>query len=91
MRLSVPREASSAARFTKGNPLAAGGEMYGKQSWIAADGRKWRTECDSANSGWNGCRSYIQATVIESYISSTGGTAYRWVTREVFNNMVRFK
>ena len=61
------------------NPLA------NKGSWTAADGRKWRTDCDSAVTGRNGCRSYATAKVIEY----RGGT-YQWVTKEILNNMVRF-
>ena len=29
-----------------------------KGSWTAKDGRKWKTDCDSAATGRNGCRSY---------------------------------
>lgn len=61
------------------NPLA------NKGSWTGADGRKWRTDCDSAVTGRNGCRSYATAKVIEY----RGGT-YQWVTKEILNNMVRF-
>ncbi len=34
------------------NPLGKNG------SWTAADGRKWKTECDTAATGRGGCRSY---------------------------------
>lgn len=66
------------------NPLGIPGE------WTAADGRDWRTECDNANTGRNGCRSYARARVVESFIGSSGNRAYRWTTKWVFNNMVRF-
>lgn len=74
----------------KSNPLGANGVVGGKVSWTADDGRKWRTECDTENTGRNGCRSWIVARVIESYKTSGGATAYRWVSKEIFNNMVRF-
>lgn len=65
------------------NPLGHTG------SWTAADGRKWRTECDTPATGHNGCRSYIVASVIESY--KQGGTwHYRWTSKWIFNDMVRF-
>lgn len=50
-----------------GNPLGQTGE------WTQS-GRRWRTECDTALTGYNGCRSFIM------------DTSGRWV----FNNMVRF-
>lgn len=53
--------------------------------WTAADGRQWRTECDTLVSGRNGCRSYAKASVIESTPSG-----YRTVTKWVVNNLVRF-
>ena len=67
----------------KGNPLAK------SKSWTAADGRKWRTECDTAVTGRNGCRSYTQSKVIEAY-KNGGKWNYRWATKWVFNNLVRF-
>ncbi|GAB3822344.1 hypothetical protein GCM10028820_32610 [Tessaracoccus terricola] len=60
------------------NPLGKNG------SWTS-EGRQWRTECDTALTGQGGCRTFVTADVIER----RGGT-YRTVTREVFNNMVRF-
>lgn len=67
-----------------GNPLAASGQYQGTAGWNSA-GRQWRTECDTATTGRNGCRSYVTADVVRS----SGGryyTAKEWV----FNNMVRF-
>ena len=72
------------------NPLGSYGRYGGTTMWTATDGRHWRTECDSAVTGRNGCRSYVSARVIEAYRTSGGTTAYRWVTKEVFNNIVRF-
>ncbi|GAB3822335.1 hypothetical protein GCM10028820_32560 [Tessaracoccus terricola] len=62
------------------NPLANPGE------WVAADGRRWRTECNTPATGGNGCRSYAEASVVERT-----GTGFRTVTKMVFNNIVRFK
>ncbi|WP_370586006.1 fibronectin type III domain-containing protein [Tessaracoccus sp. MC1756] len=73
------------------NPLAANGVPGGEVSWTATDGRKWRTECDTATTGRNGCRSYVEASVIESYVAASGDRGFRWVKKEIFNNMVRFK
>ncbi|WP_185975677.1 prenyltransferase/squalene oxidase repeat-containing protein [Tessaracoccus rhinocerotis] len=61
------------------NPLGHSGR------WTAEDGRQWRTECDTAVTGKNGCRSYVQARVVQRT-----GDAYHYETLEVFNNMVRF-
>ena len=63
----------------KGNPLGNKGE------WTAQDGRKWRTECDTAVTGRGGCRSYAQASVI-----AKTATGYAWRTQWVFNSMTRF-
>ncbi|RMB60025.1 D-glucuronyl C5-epimerase family protein [Tessaracoccus antarcticus] len=64
-----------------GNPLATPGEH-------TLDGRAWRTECDTAVTGRNGCRSWIRASVVD--VASTNPTRYGWKTMWVFNNMVRF-
>ena len=63
----------------KGNRLAYTNE------WTATDGRQWRTECETAVSGRNGCRSWVKSDVIEYT-----GSGYRQVTKFVFNNIVRF-
>lgn len=68
----------------KANPLGH------TAAWTAIDGRKWRTECDTAVTGKNGCRSYTQARVITSTPKPGGGYTYRWETKWIFNNMVRF-
>ncbi len=67
-----------------GNPLGYDG------SWTSTDGRKWRTECDTPQTGGNGCRSFIW-TKVEQAVAQPGGgyrfdTAWAWV----FNNIVRF-
>lgn len=71
------------------NPLGAHGRVGGTARWTS-DGRQWRTECDTELTGRGGCRSFITATVVESYRNSSGGTSFRSVNREVFNNIVRF-
>ncbi|MEO7588166.1 MAG: right-handed parallel beta-helix repeat-containing protein [Arachnia sp.] len=66
------------------NPLANAGE------WTSA-GRLWRTECDTAQTGRNGCRSSIFVRgVVESRSGKDGHTTYVRVDKWVFNNIVRF-
>lgn len=68
-----------------GNPL---GNLGG---WTSADGRQWNTDCDSAATGRNGCRSYILARVIVADTPEPGASwTYHWETKWVMNNMVRF-
>lgn len=64
-----------------GNPLATPGEH-------TVNGRQWRTECDTALTGRNGCRSWIKAHVVQAI--SLNPTRYGWRTKWEFNNMVRF-
>lgn len=40
------------------NPLAAFGVVGGTHEWTT-NGRRWRSECDTASTGRGGCRSYI--------------------------------
>lgn len=61
------------------NPLA------NNVRWTAADGREWATECDTARTGRNGCRSYATASVIVRF-----GSTYKVETKWVFNNIVQF-
>src|SRR5690606_18983324 len=68
----------------KGNPLGNTG------TWKAADGRQWRTECDTAATGRNACRSYANVTVIEAVPNPAGGYTFRQNNQFVFNNIVRF-
>lgn len=68
-----------------GNPLGGYGRVGGTARWNGTDGRAWRTECDTALTGQSGCRSFAVAKVIEQTRSG-----YRFVTKEIFNNMVRF-
>ncbi|SHI96862.1 Uncharacterized conserved protein YjdB, contains Ig-like domain [Tessaracoccus bendigoensis DSM 12906] len=82
-------KASARSAWTT-NPLGGYGKRGAKISWTASDGRTWRTECDTALTGANGCRSFATARIIESYTTSNGSRAFRWTTKEIFNNMVRF-
>lgn len=66
------------------NPLGRTGQ------WIADDSRAWRTECDTPLTGRNGCRSWSVAKVVETRRNSSGNS-YVVVSREIFNNMVRFR
>ena len=67
----------------KNNPLGNTGE------WTATDGRKWRTECDTAATGRGGCRSESLVSVIEAH-KTTNGWTYKHVNKWVLNNIVRF-
>ncbi len=69
-----------------GNPLGTHDDV----GWTAPDGRKWKTECDTATTGGNGCRSYAWSTTATASAKTSGG--YRFTTKQdwVFNNMVRF-
>lgn len=68
-----------------GNPLGHAG------AWTAADGRRWRTECDTAQSGRNGCRSYAWVSFIGWGQRADGSWRYYPTAGWVFNNIVRFK
>lgn len=61
------------------NPLANDG------SWTAADGRKWRTECDTPATGSDGCRSYVMARMV---VAQGSGHVVKDV--EVLNNIIQF-
>ncbi len=68
----------------KDNPL-------GRKGAFTKDGRKWKTDCDTAQTGRNGCRSYILASVIRA--TPKGGGKYTYIVNNewVFNNIVKFK
>lgn len=68
-----------------GNPLARTG------TWTAADGRDWRTECDTAATGNDGCRSYTKATVYAALPKAGGGYRFTQQSQWVFNNIVQFR
>ncbi|MDO5735300.1 MAG: hypothetical protein Q4P15_02375 [Propionibacteriaceae bacterium] len=67
------------------NPLARTG------SWRGADGRKWRTECGTAQTGSGGCRTWIESSMIRAKRNAHGSYSYEWATQEVLNNMVRLR
>ncbi len=72
--------------------LWAGNPLGHTTNWTAADGRKWYTECDTATTGGNGCRSYIWATnAVEARRGASGVYTYVLVNKWVFNNIVLFK
>lgn len=66
-----------------GNPLGNPGE------WTAADGRQWRTVCDTPETGANACRSYAMARVAAA-TATPSGWVYSVETKWVFNNLVLF-
>lgn len=65
------------------NPLAR------TTSWTAEDGRQWRTECGTPETGRDGCRSWVSARIIVATPNGRGGYSYSWQQRWVFNNIVR--
>lgn len=68
-----------------GNPLGNAGE------WTSDEGRRWRTECDTAATGRGGCRSYIWTDLVVSQQGADGVWQHRASQDWVFNNMVRFR
>lgn len=69
----------------KGNPLGNTG------TWTAADGRNWRTECDTATTGRGACRSYTLTTVNQATPKTGGGYTLRQSRQWVFDDLVLFK
>ncbi|AQP43426.1 family 16 glycosylhydrolase [Tessaracoccus flavus] len=68
------------------NPLGHNGQ------WTAADGTKWRTECDTPATGGNGCRTYRWTTVYNAVKSEkTGRYDFTQENKWVVNNIVMFK
>ncbi|RMB61591.1 Ig-like domain-containing protein [Tessaracoccus antarcticus] len=59
-------------------------------SWTAADGRRWKTECDTVATGSNGCRSWAWTTFVASRQNSNGTWTHFHSQGWVFNNIVRF-
>lgn len=57
----------------------------GKTATWTENGRRWYTECDTPQTGFNGCRSYIWATSVV-----VKGKGFQQIEGWVFNNMVRF-
>lgn len=67
------------------NPLAnAGG--------FTSAGRQWRTECDTATTGADACRSYIlTSNKVQAAQNADGSWRYFLADVWEFNNMVLFK
>ncbi|MCC2593097.1 CAP domain-containing protein [Tessaracoccus sp. OS52] len=66
------------------NPLANTGTWY-------QSGRRWETSCGDAWTGPAGCRSFVHATIVESYLDAAGNRRFRSVPNtRVFNNIVQF-
>lgn len=63
-----------------GNPLATPG------TWRDAEGRDWRTDCETEETGRNGCRTWVTTKV-----AAATGDGYGFVRTEQFNNIVRFR
>ena len=68
-----------------GNPLGEPGE------WTDATGRRWVTQCDTAVTGRNGCRTWVSADVIAAVPGANGSVDFQQRNQLVFNNMVRFR
>lgn len=69
-----------------GNPLATTSTSTPSvKEWYAADGRKWKTECNTPATGKGGCRSYAWV----SDVVSTNGT-FKRQSSWVFNNILQF-
>ncbi|WP_233120828.1 hypothetical protein [Tessaracoccus sp. ZS01] len=68
----------------------AGNPLGHTAAWTAADGRKWRTECDTAATGRGGCRSYTMTTVYRATPKASGGYSFSQSNEWVFNNIVMF-
>ncbi len=73
----------SAHSFWSGNPLATPGEFQSK-------GRKWKTECNNAWTGTNGCRSFIWADVVGADLDRNGNRRFTPDKKWLFNNIVQF-
>ncbi len=67
------------------NPLGTTG------TWTS-DGRRWKTECDTPQTGRKGCRSWIWSPqVVKSTQSTTGAWMHSLHDTWVFNNIVKFR
>ena len=66
------------------NPLANTGAF-------TSAGRQWRTECDTAATGNNACRSYIWTQQVVATQHANGVWTYAMDEGWVFNNIVQFK
>ncbi|MCG6567184.1 VCBS repeat-containing protein [Tessaracoccus sp. ZS01] len=69
------------------NPLA----NHNYETGFTSAGRQWRTDCDTAQTGGGGCRSYILATVYAATPRAGGGYTFSQSNQWVFNNIVMFR
>ncbi|WP_040283205.1 hypothetical protein, partial [Tessaracoccus massiliensis] len=53
-------------------------------------GRQWRTECKTAATGGDACRSYTMTTVYAATPKAEGGYTFSQRNQWVFNNIVMF-
>ncbi|AQP45255.1 hypothetical protein RPIT_10990 [Tessaracoccus flavus] len=67
------------------NPLGTPGYFLG------TDNAQWRTECDTAATGANACRTYRLTTVYAAHAKPGGGYTFSQSNEWVFNNMVMFR
>lgn len=65
------------------------GNNLGRDARWTSGGRRWRTECDTAVTGRNGCRSYIWSSVVVA-TKTSGSYRYSMKDEWVFNNIVQF-
>lgn len=65
------------------NPLGYAG------SWTGDDGARWRTVCDTPETGGNACRTYRMTTVYDR-VMDQGSWRYFSEDKWVFNNQVLF-
>lgn len=72
------------------NPLGGFGQQGFNKEFTGTDGQRWRTECDTATSGRNGCRAYRMTTVYNATPRAAGGYAFSQESKWVFNNIVLF-
>lgn len=73
-----------------GNPLGGYGRGGFEGTFTGTDGQQWRTECDTALTGKNGCRSYRMTTVYNATPRAGGGYTFGQESAWVFNNIVLF-
>lgn len=73
----------SARALWKNNPLGTPGDFN-------SGGRTWRTECDTAATGRNACRTYLRTMAVTAKPRPGGGYTYSETPQWVFNNIVNF-
>ncbi|AQP44424.1 hypothetical protein RPIT_06025 [Tessaracoccus flavus] len=66
------------------NPLGRPG------TFVGGDGAQWRTECNTAATGGNGCRAYRLTTVYFAKPTSSGGYTFGQQNQWALNHIVMF-